>query len=506
MSPRRIRLGAEAREALRRVAALRREPVWLVGGAIRDAALGRAAPDLDLAGRDARGLAAKIAREFKGTLVTLDAENCVYRLVLPPARGRALKQIDVAELQGADITADLKRRDFTANAVALELPARLPPSLPESAFLDPRRGLADLAHGVLRCEEGRLFEEDPLRLLRAFRVSAQTGLELDAPTLALIRKHRRLIARPAGERVQSELLALLAVPGSSACLRAMDECGLLTALFEDLEPARRCAEDYYGPGGVLKHALDVCARLDFLLMRFAKIYPDLARAFDAHLAARAAGGAPWRAVLMLAALLHDVSKAETARTVDGRLRFFQHDTRGAERAGRILRALRFSREHVDAVAAIVRHHLRPGHLVASGGPVTDKAAYRFFRDLGTDAPGLLCVCWADHAGYMPETRLRRLLSAACGDPPRTDLSRIRPEESRKTVRHLQLVSLLLRRFFDQDRAPVPARLLDGREVMKHLKIPPGPRVGDILERLREAQAEGEVQDRAQALAFVARLK
>ncbi|MFI5347535.1 MAG: HD domain-containing protein [Elusimicrobiota bacterium] len=507
MAGRRIRLPAEALAALLRTAGLKHpSPVYLVGGAIRDAALGRPVADLDLAAAGARSLAAAVARTFKGTLVTLDPENSVYRLVLPPARGRGLKQIDVAEILGRDIREDLARRDFTVNAVALELTAGLKASLPESAFLDPRGGLADLARGVLRVEDDKPFKDDPLRLLRAFRVAAQTGLALDPATLALIHKNRRLARDPAGERVQAELLALLAVPGCSVFLNAMDECGLLTAVFEDLEPARRCAEDYYGPGGVMKHSLDVCARTDFLLTNFRTIYPDLSRAFDEHLAARSSGGIPERAVLMLAALLHDVSKPETARTVDGRLRFFEHDTRGAVRADKILRDLRFSREHVRTVAEIVRHHLRPGHLASSGEPVTDKAVYRFFRDLGEIAPGLLVVCWGDHSSYMPEARLKRLLSAACGAPRRAAPARLRTEDARKTVRHLQLVSLLLRRYFDQDRAPVPARLLDGSEVMKALKIPPGPKIGDILERLREAQAEGKVLDRAQALAFVARLK
>jgi poly(A) polymerase len=480
-SGRRVRLPAEARDALIRVAGLRHpSPVYLVGGAIRDAALGRPVADLDLACAGARGLAAAVARAFKGTLVTLDADNAVYRLVLPPARGRGLKQIDVAEVQGRNILEDLARRDFTVNAAALELAADLKTALPESAFLDPRGGLADLARGVLRVEDDKPFKEDPLRLLRAFRIAAQVGLQIEPATLALIRKHRRLVREPAGERVQSELLALLAVPGASARLLEMDACGLLTALFEDLEPARRCAEDYYGPGGVLKHSLAVCERADFLLSSFGKIYPDLARAFDAYLSARSSGGIPERAVLMLAALLHDVSKPETARMVDGRLRFFEHDTRGAERAAKILKALRFSREHVDTVAEIVRQHLRPGHLASSPDPVTDKAVYRFFRDLGERAPSLLVVCWGDHASYMTEPRLKRLLSAACATPPRAALARIRPEDARKTVRHLQLVSLLLRRYFDQDRAPVPARLLDGGEVMKALKLPPGPKIGEIL--------------------------
>ena len=503
---RRVRLPAAAHAALRRIAGLRPAPAWLVGGAIRDAALGRAVTDLDLAAVDARGLAAKIARAFKGTLVTLDPENAVYRLVLPPSRGRALKQIDVAEIQGRGILEDLARRDFTVNAVALELSADLPASVPARDFLDPRGGLADLARGVLRCEDDVPFKADPLRLLRAFRVAAQTGLTIEPATLELVRKHRRSAREPAGERISAELLALLALPGASSWLAAMDDCGLLTALFEDLEPARRCAEEYYGPGGVLKHSLDVCARMDFLLTNLRRIYPALAKKMEEHFAARAGGAAPYRAVLMLAALLHDVSKPETARSVDGRMRFFEHDTKGAARAEKIMRGLRLSGEQIAAVTTMIRQHLRPGHLASSGEKVTDKAIYRFFRDLGEHAPGLLVLCWGDHSSYMPEVRLRRLLDAACGDPPLKDLSRLRPPEARKTVAHLQLVSVLLRRFFDSDRSPVPVRLLDGSEVMKALKLPPGPRIGDILERLREAQAEGEVHDRPEALAFIANLK
>ncbi|OGS01658.1 MAG: hypothetical protein A2V88_10855 [Elusimicrobia bacterium RBG_16_66_12] len=207
---------------------------------------------------------------------------------------------------------------------------------------------------------------------------------------------------------------------------------------------------------------------------------------------------------MLAALLHDVAKPETARSVDGRLRFFEHDAKGAVRAETIMRGLRLSGEQIASAATMIRQHLRPGHLASSGEPVTDKAAYRFFRDLGEHAPGLLVLCWGDHASYLPQPRLARLLGAACDEPPRS-VSRIRPEEARKTVRHLQLVSMLLRRFFDRDRAPVPVRLLNGGEVMKALNIPPGPRIGDILERLREAQAEGEVLTRQAALEFIARL-
>jgi len=503
MTPRRVHLGAEARALLARVFAAARQPVWLVGGSIRDAALGRPYADLDLACADSRALAARLAREFKGTLVTLDEANAVYRLVLAPARGKAIKQIDIAGLQGKSIVEDLARRDFTINAIALELRKDLPASLPASALLDPRSGLSDLAAGVVRAEIERNLTEDPLRLLRAFRIAAQLGLAVDPKTLRAIKRLCRLISEPAPERVAAELMMLLAAPGASAWLSRMDECGLLTAVFPELEPSRRCAEDYYGPGGVLKHTLDVCARVDFLLTNLRGVYPLIAGDLEKHFAER--GGPAFRALLLLSALLHDVSKPETAKRIGGRLRFFEHDAKGAVATEKILRRLRLSRDQIGTASAIVRQHLRPGHL-ASGGPLTERAAYRFFRDLGPDAPGLLIVCWGDHSSYMPEARLKRLLKTATADPKRSDLSRLKPEDARKTVKHLQLVSALLRRWRDLSRAPAPERLLDGRDVMKALKIPPGPRIGELLERVREAQAEGEVKDRDGALALIARLK
>ena len=503
MAAGRVRIGPEARATLAKVLAAARQPVWLVGGSIRDAALGRKFSDLDLACADARALAATLARAFKGTLVTLDEETAVYRLVLAPEAGAAIKQIDIAGLQGKSIEADLARRDFTMNAVALELKAGLPASLPESAFLDPRGGLSDLANGVVRAEIEENLTDDPLRLLRAFRLAAQLGLSIEGKTLKAIARRRKLLSEPAPERIASELLMLLAVPGCSAWLKLLDEHGVLTALFPELEPSRRCAEDYYGPGGVLKHTLEVCARVDLLLSNLRSIYPGLAGDLEKHVAAR--GGPPFRALLILSALLHDVAKPATAKKIGGRLRFFEHDVKGADATQEIMRRLRLSREQIDTASAIVRHHLRPGHL-ASGGPLTERAAYRFFRDLGEDAPGLLIVCWGDHASYMPEARLKRLLKTATAGSKRSDLSRLKPEDARKTVHHLQLVSELLRRWKDLSRAPAPERLLDGRDVMKALKIPPGPRIGELLERVREAQAEGEVKDREGALALIARLK
>ena len=496
------KLTPEALEILRLAAKLHPKPVFLVGGALRDLFLGRPLADLDLACFNAQGLARKLAGALKGALVVLDDAAQVYRVALPASAG-ALRQVDVAELQGEGIEEDLQRRDFPLNAMALALSADLPPAVAAKSLLDPRGGMADLAAGRLRCETEKILKDDPLRLLRAFRIAAQLDLTIDAETLERLANLRHRVRAPAGERIRAELMLLLGAPGASRFLRLMDESRILTGLFEELEPMRLCAEGYYGAGGVMKHTLDTCERADYLLTHLGRVFPEQARAIEESIHTMSQSGRNFRALVMLAALLHDVSKPETAKTVDGRLRFFQHDTIGAKRAEVILKRLRFSNEESVLVTAVVGQHLRPGNL-ATSETITDRAIYRFFRDLGEHALPLLLVCWADHASYLPQEKVVKALKTAMLEPGQGQaaLSRMRPQEARKTVYHLQVISLLMRRLFDEARKPVPDRLLDGREVMKLLGLKPGPQVGEWLERLREAQAEGKLSTREDALAFL----
>jgi len=500
--PASARLTPDALEAARLSARLHAKPVYLVGGAPRDLFLDRPVVDLDLACVGAQSLARKLAASLKGSFVVLDEAAKVYRVALPRGAG-ALRQLDVAELQDGRLASDLARRDFTVNAMALPLSEDLPATVPAKALLDPRGGLADLAARRLRCEDAAILREDPLRLLRAFRLAAQLGFEIEPATLDRIASLRHRVRAPAGERLQSELMLLLSVPGASRWLRVMDEARVLTALFEELEPMRQCAEEYYGEGGVMRHSLDTCERADFLLSHIGRIFPEQAKAIEEDFECRAENGREMRPLVMLSALLHDISKPETARTVEGRLRFFQHDTIGAERAAALLKKLRFSRDHTELACAVIAQHLRPGHL-ASGGTITPRAIYRFFRDLGDNALPLLLVCWADHASYLPEASVVKALKTAAQGPVegRAALAKLRPQQARKTVYHLQVISLLVARLFDADRKPVPDRLLDGNDVMKALKLKPGPSVGEWLERVREAQAEGKLLTREQALAFL----
>lgn len=502
MKPRTGRLPAAAAKALRAhpmLSALEEcaEPsrrVWLVGGALRDALLGRPVLDLDAAASGAHALAVRLARRAGASCVVLDAENGVYRVV----RKGGGPHVDVAELQGSGIVSDLGRRDFTVDALALELPLAA-----GSALLDPHGGLDDLRRRRLRRTTKKVFREDPLRMLRVFRIAAQCGLTVAPETLAAVRRERGLLRRSASERARAELLALLAVPESAPWLKAMDASRLLTALLPELEASRTCAKVYYGSGGVLKHSLEVVARMDFALADLEAVFGPLGTRVREHLRALGApAGDP--AFLKLAALLHDVAKPATARRIEGRLRFFGHDLRGAEMASEILRRLRCSREETRVAALLAEHHLRPGNLAAAG-VVSDKAVYRFFRDLGPLGVPQLLLCWADHASYLPPAALRRVLRWAAEDPHAFRAPRRLDADTAKTLRHLQLVAWLLSRWFLAPATARPERLLDGKEVMKALGIPPGPRVGEALALLEEAQAEGRVRTREDALVFLRRL-
>jgi tRNA nucleotidyltransferase (CCA-adding enzyme) len=190
----------------------------LVGGAVRDALLDRlaSAPDLDLVVEgDAIKLCRQLGRRHGGSCVVLDAERSMARLVIGGW------SIDLARRDGADLDADLHRRDYTINAMALPLADR-------RQLVDPLDGLSHLqARQLVAVAEDNL-RDDPLRLLRGLRLAAELNFELDATTRSWITQHHQAIACVAGERVLAELEKLAAAPGGEPWLAQCVELGLLT--------------------------------------------------------------------------------------------------------------------------------------------------------------------------------------------------------------------------------------------------------------------------------------
>ncbi|HLZ69512.1 MAG TPA: HD domain-containing protein [Dehalococcoidia bacterium] len=476
-------------QALRDAAPADEARLWLVGGCVRDALLGRPNHDLDLAvDGDVSAIARRLAGRLGGAAVPLDPEHGTYRVALrEPIED--IRELDLTRLRAPAIEQDLRLRDFTINAVAL-------PVADSSQLLDPTGGTGDLAAGSVRMTSPETFRDDPLRLLRAARFAVELAFTIDDQTAAVARRDAHLLPRAAAERQRDEFARVLATDRAAQGVRLLDRLSLLRLLLPDLEAARGVGqprEHYYD---VFEHSVETLAALDLMLRRappgerhgaerWAALWARLAHVPDvaARLDGLVAEGRPRRVALKFAALLHDVSKPET-KSIDpktGKVHFYGHPDLGAKRAGRLARALRFSSREIELIELLVAEHLRPGMLASPGEPPTPRALFRFYRDLDGAVEELLLLNLADHA-------------AARGP-------RLRFEE---WVRHVDYITWLLRTLYEDETVSHPPRLLDGNDLMRELALAPGPLIGRLLEAVREAQAAGEVRDREAALALARR--
>jgi len=455
---------------------------YVVGGFVRDTLLVRDTDDIDIAiDADALATASSLAVGLGGKYVPLDEENRVGRVVLPGEKWH----IDFTTLQG-DIEQDLARRDFTIDAMA----SKLGKVFNMENLIDPFHGRDDLRGGIIRAVSTGIFEADAVRLLRAVRLAAELGFTIYNDTEALIRRHSALIANVPGERVREEFLRLLALPGAGRRLAYLDELGLLTALIPELAPARGVDQPRMHIWDVFDHSIQTVAAVEFLLRASTWEYAsrDILDAvpwstrLQEHFNEEISHGSTRSTLLKLAALLHDIAKPRTKTTVeDGRARFLGHPQEGAAATAAIMERLRFSRREIQIVELLVKYHLRPTQMAQEGVP-TLRAIYRYFRDTGEEGIDLLFLSLADHL-------------AARG--PALDITPWRE--------HAAMAENVLNRHFEEASLPRPAKLIDGHDIMKIYRLAPGPRIGQLLEALKEAQSAGEVTDRQEALNLVERL-
>jgi putative nucleotidyltransferase with HDIG domain len=444
----------------------------LVGGAVRDAWRSGTGPgrpaDLDVAVRSgALELARRVATRLGGAFVPLDAERGAARVLARAAR------LDVTDWRATTLRDDLAARDFTVNALAVPLAELLRAG--RARVIDPTGGLRDLRARRLRVHDARVLSEDPLRTLRGARLEAALGLRLTPATARAIRAAAGGLASVAAERVRDELLALLALPHAARTLRRLDALGLLGVILPEIEAMRATAQPAPHRFPVLEHSLRAVAGADRVLSGLRGLRP-FGEELAAHMAEELGGAVDRGHVLKLAALLHDVSKPETRRVVDGRVRFFEHDVIGAERARAIGERLRLPVRARAVLERLVRHHLRPGHLAAAGR-VTPRARYRFFRDLREDTRDLLLLALVDAAA-------------------------VRGEAPGAVWRRATLIRDLLRGWQERQAGGEAPPLLRGEDVMERFGLAPGPDVGRLLARAREAQALGLVATRDEALAYL----
>jgi tRNA nucleotidyltransferase/poly(A) polymerase len=475
--------------------------IYLAGGSVRDRLLGRPLYDLDLTvAGDGLALARRLANRFGGAYYPLDDERGTGRVILGAASNQPLI-IDVAQFRGPDLAADLADRDFTINALALDLGAA--PDIKGDLdlqngqeIIDPHGGLEDLRKGVIRPVSDSVIRNDPLRALRAVRFAGQLGFALDPSIEALIRRDISGLEDVSGERIRDELSKILALPAAAPRLRQLDELGLLSTMFPELEPLRGLEQSPPHHLGVHAHSLRAVAALESIVRiwgqqlgqateeerHVAGTLAPFAGRIGQHLAQPLSDKRPRLVILKLTTLLHDLGKAPArSQDPDGKIRFFGHEALGTQLAGDALRRLRFANNEVRLALIVIRHHLRP-LLLAAEESVSSRAVYRFFRDTDGTGVDVLLHALADHlATYAPGDGLR----------------------SRAAL--LTLVQRMLAAYWDRQRETVqPPKLINGRDLLAAFHLAPGPQIGAALELVREAQAAGEVQTREQALDLVRR--
>jgi putative nucleotidyltransferase with HDIG domain len=464
------RLAPSAASALRAVAAAApsgMSPV-LVGGAVRDVCLARHTVDVDVAvPSGGLALARRVAGRLGASFVALDEARGTARVLWAGLR------LDVSEFRAPTLEADLAARDFTVDAMAVDIGQLL--SNGRAPVIDPTGGLADLKARRLRLPGPGVLREDPLRALRAVRLEGTLGFRLSPAAARHVREAAPAVAEVAPERVRDELIAILGLAASARFVRRADDLGLLAVVLPEIEPMRSARQPLPHRFMVLEHSLRALAGADQVVAHPARLVP-YGEELAIHLEQPLGGDLVRAHTLKLAALLHDVAKPETARVVSGRLRFFEHDVIGASRVRAIGERLRLPRRATDVVERLVRHHLRPMHL-AQPGALTRRARYRFFRELGPDVRDVLLLALVDAA-------------AVTGAPARQAWQRAR------------LLRDLLGGWAEEQVRLAAPPLVRGDDVMERYGLRPGPAVGRLLERAREAQAAGLVATREEALAYL----
>jgi poly(A) polymerase len=417
--------------------------LYLVGGSVRDALLGRDGGDLDFT-TGARppqvlGLLAGWADAVWDTGIeygTVGARRGGTTVEITTFRADAYDRVtrNPRVAFGDSIEDDLRRRDFTANAMAVALPSR--------EFVDPYGGLAAVARGVLDtpATPQESFADDPLRMLRAARFVAQLGFAPAPRVVAAIRAMSGELARITPERVQQELSKLMLGAHPRSGVELMVDTGMADVVLPEVPAMRLEIDEHHQHKDVYQHSLVV---LDQAIALERPGEPDL--------------------VLRLAALLHDIGKPATRRFESGGgVSFHHHEVVGAKLARTRLRALRYAKDVVDEVARLVYLHLRfHGY---GRGEWTDSAVRRYVTDAGELLP-----------------RLHRLVRADC-----TTRNRRKAEALQRSYTSLEQRIERLRA--EEDLARVRPDL-DGNAIMALLGLPPGPLVGQAWRHLKELRLD-----------------
>ena len=446
--------------------------VYLAGGFLRDKLLGRKGKDIDLV---IEGKIDKFGKELAGALegsFFILGENQVARIAI---KDKGQRKIDICVIEDS-IEDDLKRRDFTVNSLAIDA-KKLSAGSEFVRIIDVTGGLQDLKNKKISAMSSKTFKEDPLRILRAIRLSVELGFNIDPKTCSYLKESAPLVAGVSAERLQRELYAIFALTYSHEAIKLLDEMGIIGFILPEIEKMKGIAQNDYHHLDVWNHTLLALENLEAIVANLKEIFPDEHGQISEHLSRFLQEEFNRMVPLKLAVLLHDIGKPRT-KLVDpsGIVHFYNHSEVGAKMTEKICKRLKASNEITKIVVKLVAEHMRPGFLSKKGGSI-DRAIRRFLRVGGEETVEILLLSLADRRATLG------------------------PLSTEKSInRHENFIKKVMKDYFSTIEQPIEP-LVDGYDLMKKLNIKPGKIIGELLEEIVEVQAEGRISTKEEALSF-----
>lgn len=437
------------------------EGVYIIGGSIRDILLGRTPSDYDIAVKgNPEEFAQKMASNRAGHVVEMGKSGQkIFRVIL----GQHI--FDISSLNGATIENDLGQRDFTVNAMAY--------ALSSGVIIDCMGGLQDLADRNIRMVSKTIFKKDPIRLIRAYRMSASLAFDIEKHTASAIKNEAKRIKNSAGERIRVEFFKILGTANSYDYLSQMAETELLTAIFPDLSPLKGCLQNNHHTYAAFEHTMKAYQHLETIMNDFGSYLPNISMPIHQTM------DAIKTILLKCSILLHDIGKP-SVKTIDnrGNTHFYGHAKKGADMAQKISQRLKFAVREMRFIDFIIRNHLKPLFLFASHQKKTLKrnGLTRFFIKSGDNLPYLLLHAMAD------------IMAKQAGKTNQAFISFIK-----------EIMYDFFYHFRPKSEKP---RLITGHDLIHVFAMTPSPLFKIILNLVEEARLTNRIHSRAEALKLV----
>jgi len=449
-----------------RIARGRNLGVWLVGGVLRDAylKLKKELVDFDFCvEKETLTVVKEFAKSISSKFITLDKSQESFRVVLKK-RGK-IYTYDFTAMRGETIKEDLALRDFAINTLAISLSAK------KSELIDYFQARKDIRAKVIKVVKDEVIAQDPLRILRGFSFVANYGFRINAKTLKLMVKHKSLIKKVSKERINEELFKILASNNSYEVIKVIDKLKIIDEFIPEIIKMRDVRQGGYHHLDVWKHSLEALRQFELFFSKRLIKNEEIAFYLNQELASQRRR----IQIIKLACLLHDIGKPKAKKRLNKKTIFYAHEKIGRDLAGEIADNLRLSLREKSLLMKLIFWHLRPGYLADQINP-SQRAIYRFFRDTQEQGPAVIILSlsdWRATRGPLTNAKKRR--------------------------RHEEIMLDLVGKYFRDKKKKPLMRLIDGHSIMRKFKIPSGPLVGVVLQKIKEEQALGKISTKQEAL-------